>query len=272
MKLSVSNLAWAPEVEKDAFRLLQNLDAAGIEVAPTRIADWDALTPARLGAYRQACNDHGLQISSLQAIFFNKPQAQLLGTELEFAAMLEHMRLITSIADALGAGVAVLGAPRNRNKHDRPDSEADELAIERFYALGSVAAEGGLVIGIEPVPEGYGSDFLTRASSMLKIVRACGHPRVAPHIDVACVEMAGDNIADAIDSAGTDLAHYHATEVQLGPFDAPQSHHADAAAALQRNHYRGWVAIEMRQHDGNGLAAVEQAVSFVKQKYAGVSH
>ena len=208
MKLSVSNLAWAQDADFAAGRLLSRLGVTGIEVAPTRIADWEALTPARLADYRKIWAGMGLAISSLQAIFFNRPQLQLLGDTSSFALMAEHMRRIGGIAQALGAGVAVFGAPNNRKRGQLAPAEAETLAAERLSQLGDIAAEHGLTIGLEPVPEVYNADFLTRAADILRMNDLCGHSHVRPHLDTACVGMAGDEIGQAIASAGSALAHY----------------------------------------------------------------
>ena len=270
MKLGISNLAWAPEADAGARDLLPGLGVHGIEVALTRIAAWDTLTPARLAAYRRAWSDAGLAMSSLQAIFFDRPEAQLLGDAAGFEAMAEHLRAVAAHAAILGAGVAVFGAPRNRTRGPRPLPEAEALAAERLHALGDIAARGNLVLGIEPVPAPYGSDFMQHAADMLRVVAACAHPNVRPHLDTACVGLAGDDIAAAIADAGPALAHYHAAEPGLRRFDAPAPAHATAAAALALTGYDGWVVIEMRQQDDDGLAAVAEAARFAAATYARV--
>ena len=267
MKLSVSNLAWAQDADFAAGRLLSRLGVTGIEVAPTRIADWEALTPARLADYRKIWAGMGLAISSLQAIFFNRPQLQLLGDTSSFALMAEHMRRIGGIAQALGAGVAVFGAPNNRKRGQLAPAEAETLAAERLSQLGDIAAEHGLTIGLEPVPEVYNADVLTRAADILRMNDLCGHSHVRPHLDTACVGMAGDEIGQAIASAGSALAHYHAAEPNLGSFHAPTQNHEDAARALAGIGYSGWIALEMRQQEGDGLAAMEEAVRYVARIY-----
>ena len=116
MRLAVSNLAWGPELQGQAFEMLARMGVVGIEVAPTRIADWSAITPALLAGFRADLAVAGLRTSSLQAVFYNCPNAQLLGDDNGFAAMRDQTQRIAEIAEALGAGVAVFGAPRNRSR------------------------------------------------------------------------------------------------------------------------------------------------------------
>ncbi len=264
-RLGVSNLAWAPGETAAALGLLARLGVEGIEAAPTRIADWDRLDAAARG-YRTEVEGAGLRVCSLQAILFGRPDVQLLADEAAFEALAEHMRQVAEVAEALGAGVAVLGAPRNRTRGAMPPAEAEALAAERLRVLGGIAAPAGLVIGLEPVPARYGADFMLRAAEVRRVVAAADHPAVRTHLDCACVTLGGDDIGTEVAATGAGLAHYHAAEPDIGPFDAPAPAHGQAAAALEGIGYGGWVVVEMREQP-SGLQAVERAVRFAAQAY-----
>ena len=267
MRLGVSNLAWAAADTPRALALLAARGVDGIEVAPTRIAEWPELTATRVGSFRDECRAAGLKVASLQAIFFGRPEALLLGDESGFAAMAEHFSRIGGIAAELGAKIAVFGAPRNRARGERPAADALALAAERLRVLGDIAAAARLSIGMEPVPPRYGADFLNHAREVVGLVRACGHPNVRAHLDSACVTLAGDDLAEAIREAAPWLAHYHAAEPDLGGFEQPQCDHALAARTLRSVGYDRWVVIEMRENQADALGAVAKAVEFVQAAY-----
>lgn len=264
-RLSISNLAWSSEDHANALPRLADLGVEGIEVAPTRIADWSELTVARLGAYRAQLESAGLRVSSLQAVLFNCPEAQLLGPGAAFEQMLEHMKRIDDIAAELGADVAVFGAPRNRNRGDLDPAGARLLAIERLRLLGE--ALHSVTLGIEPVPTFYGSNFLTGADAVQEIVAAVDYPRIRLHLDTGCALLAGDAIQDAIHAGCHMLAHFHVAEPELGGFAAPKSDHAAAARALNEVEYDRWISVEMREEPDNSISAVETAVAFVQDIY-----
>lgn len=272
IRLGVSNLAWPARAEARALALLAGSGVLGVEVAPTRIAPWDEITPRRLASFGQACTRAGLSVSSLQAIFYGRPDALLLGDEEGFEVMCEHVRHVAAIAHGLGAGVAVFGAPKNRLRGDLEPADAMEIGAERLHRLGDIAAEGNLVLAMEPVPPVYGADFLNHADEVVRIVRMTRHPFVCAHLDTACVSLSGDDVAEAIREASPMLAHYHMAEPQLGPFDAPVCDHARAGAALREVGYAGWVVIEMREVEGrdDGLDAIATAVGYARTHYAGV--
>ncbi len=236
-------------------------------MAPTRIAPWEALTPARLADFRRGCEAAGLPVSSLQAVFFGKPEVALLADQRAFTAMCEHMRVLAGIAEALGAGVAVFGAPKSRLRRNLGPRDAAELAAQRLARLGDIASQGGLTLGIEPVPPVYGADFLCRAAEVTTIVEQIGHPNIRVHLDTACVTLGGDDPEAAILEAAPLLAHYHMAEPQLGPFAHPALDHARAGAALAKVGYNRWVVIEMKQGEGDGLSEVAVAIDYAKRTY-----
>lgn len=267
MRFGVSNLAWPADSEHEVFRILARAGFDGIEVAPTRIADWASLTNERVAEYRRRCDGAGLCVSSLQAILFDQPEAQLLGDFKHFEAMCEHMRRIGGIAATLGAGVAVFGAPRNRSCFGLDQRTAMALAEDRFAALGDIVAETGLTIGIESVPEYYGADFLTKVDDVAVLVGRCDHPHIRVHIDSACIRLAGGDAAKAIGQHHRLMIHYHASEPDLGTFATPQCDHAGIADALVTSDYDGWLVIEMKERGTDSLSALETATDFVNMTY-----
>jgi len=266
LKLGVSNLAWAPEQTDEALALLARHGVAGVEAAPTRIAAWDRLDAAAVAEYRGRVEDAGLRICSLQAILFGRPDVQLLADDAAFRSLAEHIRQVAAVAHGLGAGVAVLGAPRNRIRGALTVADADALAAERLRVLGDITAPAGLTIGLEPVPAQYGADFMLRAADVRRVVALCGHQAVRTHLDCACVMLGGDDIGMEIAATGDGLAHYHIAEPELGTFVAPVCAHREAAAALNRTGFGGWAVIEMREQPA-GLAALDGALRFAVETY-----
>lgn len=267
MRLAVSNLAFGPDLRTQAYERLARAGVEGVEVALTRIASWDQLTVTACLDEAEALAACGLQASSLQAIYFGKPEAQLLGEEANFVAMLEHTRRVAEFSQALGAKVAVFGAPKNRSRGDRPLEEAVELAALRFRILGEAVSPFGLTLGIEPVPAYYGGDFLPSAEEVTAMVRRVDHPNIRLHLDTGCVMLGGGDIGEAVRLGADVLAHMHAAEPDLGGYEAPVSPHLPAARALHEARYDRWIAIEMREPPNNPLERIETAVRYVRATY-----
>ncbi len=268
MKLSVSNLAFTPTAAGDEWERLAAAGVSGVEVAPTRLGPWAELDAARLRAFRTELEGRGLRASSLQAIFFGVDGLALLGSVEAFHAMEVQIARVARIAAELGAEVAVFGAPRQRARGTLPSEDAFALGADRLSRLAHLAGEEGLVIGLEPVPADYGNDFLPGWRDVLAMVQAVDHAGLRVHLDTSCVALGGDDIAEAVKACAPWLAHYHAAEPKLGPFAAPAAPHAAAAAALAAVGYPGWVAIEMLEQPAHPLAALLDAVRYVRGTYA----
>ncbi len=267
MRLGLSNLALPAAEETGLLPRLREWGVAGIEVAPTRLAPWEAIDASLLRRAHRRVTEAGLAVGSLQAIFYGCPVLQLLGEPAAFAAMAAHLDRVGEIAAALDAAVAVFGAPANRRRGALSPEAAFALGRDRLRVLAERAAGAGLVLGLEPVAAAYGADFLTTPPEVLAMVRAVDHPRLRVHLDTGCAVLEGQSIAAAIDAAGALLCHFHVSEPQLAGFSAPLAEHRAAAAALRDAGYAGWVTIEMREPSADASGAIAHAVATVRSLY-----
>lgn len=267
MKLALSNLAFPDQLDAARCKALFDAGVRGVEVAPTRLGDWTTLTESRLRDFRSLLNDHGLSISSLQAILFNVPNAHLLKGDAEFQTMAEHMELVSGIASTLGAKVMVFGAPKQRTRGDLEEAAAFQLGRERLGRLVDICSAHDVTIGLEPVPAAYGGDFLPTWQSVKQMIEAVPNKHFAVHLDTACVALGGGDIGEAIVSSAHVLGHFHISEPNLTDFATPSDNHTEAAAVLRRVGYSGWVAIEMLGKGETAWDAALDAVAFARRCY-----
>lgn len=267
MKLALSNLALRPTISDNELVQLSDLGLTGLEIAPTRIAPWDSLSKDVLRAFRGRLDAIGLCASSLQAIFYACDGAALLRDDAAFHVMQDQVRRVAEIASELGASVAVFGAPKQRLRGALSPEESFAIGAERLYALADTAQkEGGLVLGLEPVPEYYGGDFLPRWRDVLAMVEAVDHSGLGVHLDTGCVMLGGDDIGEAVASCSGRLAHFQIAEPGLGGFSEPRADHVAAASALGAIQYDGWVSIEMLEQP-EWLAGARTAVRYAAAQY-----
>ena len=267
--IAMSNLAFPSDAIAKSLVLWKAQGLAGIEVAPTRLAPWDELTPELLKSYRQVLGDAGLVVPSLQALLFGKDGLALLADEASFERLVEHLRRVAGIASLLGARIMVFGSPRQRSRGNLPVSEALVQGEARLRRCAEVVhEEAGVALGLEPVPAAYGGDFLETAEEVTNMVRVVAHPGLRLHLDTGCVKLGDGDIAASVHAGAELLSHFHAAEPQLGPFTIPVADHVAAAKALSDVGYKGWISIEMRQVD-NWEEAVPAALQFVFRQYIG---
>lgn len=267
MKLAVSNIAWDPEEESDVLEVLKGAGIPGLEIAPTKLwPDWSGATvdAAKKAAERYA--ELGFSIPALQAILFGRPDLKVFGDKGDRAAFVEHIDNVAKIAAGLGASIMVFGSPRNRDPGAMSFNEAMSYAVDVFKEVGERCAKQNVSLGIEANPADYDCRFVTRWNEAAELVRRCNSPGVRLHLDAACTELAGDDLADAVAATTDILAHVHISEPQLGTFDGSLVEHAKFGAALKSTGYTGWCSIEMRRAE-NPLAAIEGAVAMALDHY-----
>ncbi len=270
MRLGVSNLAWSAPAEDKAFALVAEAGFSGIEVAPTRIADWADLDAPKLDAYRRKCEAAGLVVSLAAGDLLQLPgspaagrRGQLRGHAGATAAGRRYWRG----AGGGGSGVRRAAQPAARRAGARGGGRTSSGPAAPGWAM--CCCPSGLALGMEPVPAYYGADFVESVADTAALVKACAHPSIRLHLDCACIQLGGDDAPAAVARYAGSAVHYHAAEPDLGPFAEPRCDHSAAAAALQAKGYDRWVVIEMRQQGEDGLAALGEALQLVGSTYGG---
>jgi D-psicose/D-tagatose/L-ribulose 3-epimerase len=266
MPLALSNILWPAALDDAALVAVRDAGATGIEVAPTRVAPWDELTPEKLRLYRQRLAGLGLCIPSMQAILFGKPEAQLFGDAMQVQQLTDHLIWMADCANELGATKLVFGAPKNRLRGSLVFEEAIKLAAERLLPIASAYAERGVTLVIEAVPTLYGADFLHTAAEVAMLVRTIHHVGLQLHLDCGALLLSEEDVAVTVAAQADILAHVHLSRPQLKPITLLPLDGA-LASALSVADYRGWLSIEIGPQD-DALPIIAQSIAVARQAYA----
>jgi sugar phosphate isomerase/epimerase len=247
-RFAFSNIAWAPHDDPEIFALLRENGVTGIEVAPTTIwPEWQSCTPAAAVRYRAFLLDEGFEVPALQALLYGRPQARLFDGESEF---LDHLAHVAEIAEGLGAKVAVLGAPGQRNRGARTWPQAVGHAVPVLRHAAEVFADHGCCLCIEPNPHEYGCNFVCNALEGAELVQAVDHPGFKLHLDAAALFLEHEDLRAVLPAVAPMLRHFHLSEPQLGDFREPKAPHIHNLRCLDEGGYAGWCSVEMRRPNG----------------------
>jgi sugar phosphate isomerase/epimerase len=267
MKLAVSNIAWPAGHDEVMAAVFSDLQVEGIEVAPTKI--WPApleATGAQIDAYRRFWEARGIAIVAAQSLLFGQPQLTLFEDSATRSRALNYLRDIIRICAQLGAQALVFGSPRNRCMGQAGPAMVWQWAVDFFGQLGEIAAAAGTAIVMEANPPEYGTDFVTRTSQAVELVRAVGHPGFRLHLDCGCMTLAGDSLT-LIGESMPLVRHFHVSEPGLGIIGSGQVKHADFARELRTHAYDRWVSIEMREGQPFSLDALSGAIRYTVRVY-----
>jgi len=267
MNLSFSNIAWTPEENTAALKILTQHGIHHIEAAPGRL--WNILDEATVldaAETRQGLENQKISISGFQAILSSRGELLLFNAEKiqELSAYLCHL---AALCGGVGGSYLVFGAPKNRwVPEGMPPQEAFEIAVSFFQKLGSEALKQGVAFGIEANPVDYGCNFCTTVEEVARLVRAVNSKGVRWHLDTGEMAMNKERLPHVI-SANIDLlGSVHISEPMLGGFESPWSGHTAVSECIKGHGYSGFLSIEMKRQD-SGLEAVENAINFAQQKY-----
>lgn len=253
MKLSVSNIAWPPDLREQAHTMLAAHGVTGLEIAPglTFPGGTAPLEPsdAAVAAFHADLRRHGLQLTSMQSLLFGVGEAQLFGDAAALRAFEAGVRRAIRLAERLGVPNLVMGSPTARAyAADWTDAEVEARADAVFARLGDACVAAGCVLALEPNPAAYGTNFLNTFAETLAYARRLDHPGVRVNLDLGAVAMnaEGEAMLAALPGAVDQISHVHVSEPNLASAPADPEGLAVVLRALDAAGYEGAVSIEMR--------------------------
>lgn len=268
MRLAVSAIAWLPEEDDLAARVIRHGGAGAVELAPTAYWPDPVLAPREeRRALRSRWERRGLPVAAIQSLLYGFPDLALFDPATR-PALRERLVGMLDVAQDLGAGVLVLGSPRNRRRGMLSPESAMNVAVSFFRELGDRAGDRGVCLCIEPNPAAYGCDFVTTAAEGRALVERVASPGIGLHLDTGAMHLAGDDLAGEARAGGPLVRHLHVSTPGLGqvgpvlPFDLPGLLHGLASSG-----YRGFVSVEMRAAASreDRLHALDVAVETVRR-------
>lgn len=267
MKLSMSNIAWAPDERLEAYLAMAEAGFTGLEIAPGLFfhASDDPFVPGEDEAAQALSEmaEHGLSLTSMQSLLFGVQGAGLFDGEDARKALITGMIRAIELAGRFGIPNLVFGSPAQRKvpetmAMDRALNEAGEV----FSALGDHAKAAGTIITIEANPAAYGTNFLTTLEEAYAFVERVDHPAIAAILDLGAMHMndSFDAVPGHLEKISGKLNHVHVSEPELAPAPADAQHLAPILSQLSTKGYGKAVSIEMRRPE-NGIFGVKASIA-----------
>ena len=269
MRLSLCNevLAELPFAGQCAYAAA--LGYAGLEVAPYTLAD----DPTRIGeseARRLAgiAADHGLVISGLHWLLVAPKGLSITSADpAQRARTIAAMQRLVTLCAALGGSYLVHGSPGQRRLVPGQSKEAAlAAAIECWAKAASVAATMGLTYCIEPLSPDQ-TPLVNTIEEAIAIVQGAALPSLKTMLDTSSAGLSESlPIPDLIDRYWPSgaLAHVQLNDRNRRAPGQGDDRFAPVLAALRRNGYQGWLAIEPFDYRPDGRGSAAFAAGYVK--------
>lgn len=272
MRVSISNIAWDPSEDAVVAGILAAHGVDAIDVAPDKYFPEPArATPDQIAAVRAWWKARGIAVVGMQALLFGTRGLNLFGDVSVRDRMLVHLAAVCRIARGLRARRLVFGSPRQRDRGELAQQEADRIAIPFFRRLGEIAARHGVWICLEPNPVAYGANYMTTTAEAAAVVRAVSHPSIRLQLDTGALWVNGEDAAAVIAAHADVIGHVHASEPGLRPLGAePGVDHASVAAMLRTCLPDSVVTVEMLpDRDAGTQETIARALRLAVACYGG---
>lgn len=262
MKLSISNIAWLEKDDEYIYDYMSKQSFKGLEIAPTRLFGSDVYNRIDTSKnYVKKLGDIGLEISSMQSIWYGKDQ-NLFGSLEDTNYLIFYTKKAIKFASELNCKNLVLGSPRNRIL----SSVRDYIkAVTIFEELGEYAKENNTVLSIEPSPTIYGTNFINTTDEAIKLVKEVNSTGFKVNFDLGTVIQNQEKlqISDYINY----INHVHISEPYLLPIKTNELHSA-LFYHLKESGYSKYVSIEMKRTDN--LSDVTSAIDYIKEVFSDI--
>lgn len=265
-KLSVSNLAWAPEQNEVIAALLSSHDVHYIDIAPGKflkgaeLTDLTAIKRERIWWY-----ERGFRFAGMQSLLFGTQGLNVFASTDIQERMLQHLELVCILAAELELKPLVFGSPKNRDRTGLSDAATETIALEFFGRLGDIAQKYGVIFCLEPNAPQYGTNFLVNTAEAYAFVAQLNHPAIKLQIDTGTIFTNHEDpavIAQAVRYAG----HVHFSEPGLKPIgmQIPLTSYQTLADYLMS--WDHLVTIEMLTSNSDAtVCEISQAITVMQQ-------
>lgn len=259
MKLSVSNIAWAQELDEEIYALMKKQSFEGVEIAPTRIVG-EHPYEKRVNAkkWQNEINEkYGFVIPSMQSLWYGK-QERLFGDEKEQKELLHYTKKAIDFAKEIKCHNLVFGCPKNRNLLEGKNARE---AIPFFRQLGEYAWEKEVVIGMEANPAIYNTNYINYTKEAIELVDEVNVNGFRLNLDVGTMIQNREQVEE-LQGQVQKISHVHISEPGLKVIEKRELHR-ELKECLEAEGYQGFISIEMSRQDD--IHIINEALCYVKE-------
>lgn len=269
MRISISNIAWDTSEDDAVSDLLMKHHIDAIDIAPGKyFPDPKNVSDKEIVSVRQKWEDRGISIVGMQSLLFGTHGLNIFDNNTVQQKMLDHLQGVMRVAAGLGIQPLVFGSPKNRDRQGLTDDQTLAVARAFFLKVGNIAQQEGVVICLEPNPECYGANFMTRSDETLAMVELINHPAIKMQLDTGAIAINHEDIVQIIKGNEEKIGHIHLSEPNLLPLGRSNANHQLVAKGLNRLLSGRIATIEMlTPQNETALPVIDQAISFAIQHY-----
>jgi len=268
-RLALCNEVLAPWDFARQCAYASTLGYRALEVAPFTLADDPTrITEAQARQWAAIASDHGMAISGLHWLLVAPKGLSIASPDAAVQARTrDALHRLVELCAWMGGSYLVHGSPAQRSPLPG-QSRADALAraTAAWVDAGEAAGRLGLVYCIEPLSRDQTS-VVNTVDEALAIVESAALPGLKTMLDTC---SAGATEAEPLPSLidrvwpGGRLAHVQLNDRNRRGPGQGDDRFAPILAALQRQGYAGWLAMEPFDYQPDGPGCAAHAIGYVR--------
>ena len=255
MKLSISNIAWKKEHDKEMYQVCRDMGYHGIEIAPSRIfGKYPYKNMKEAYEYRDELKKlYHLEVSSVQSIWYGK-QGFLFKEDYDL--FVDYTYQVIRFASQLGAGNIVFGSPEIRRIFQPEDYQK---GMKFFVNISRYADKYNTVFSIEANPAVYGTNYINETLEAVDIVKRIGSEHLKVNLDIGTIICNDEGIDRVVENIAL-IHHVHFSEPYLMLLKERQIH-KEIIKILKDAEYKNYISIEMKCQEN--LEDVKRVMEYV---------
>lgn len=268
-RLSLCNEVLVPLSFEQQCKVAAALGYAGLEVAPFTLADDPfTLTDTEALRLRAIAADQGLSISGLHWLLSRPEGLSITSTDQSVRQRTTQWMLrCVELCQLMGGSYLVHGSPKQRQPWPGQSlAQALGLATECWAAAGAAAGDAGLRYCIEPLSADQ-TALIHTVEEALAVVRKVRLPGLCTMLDTCSAAKSElhplDHVIDHYWPSGL-LAHIQFNDRNLRAPGQGEDRFAPILAALARQGYSGWLAVEPFDYYPDGPMSAALAAGYLR--------
>lgn len=259
MKLSISNIGWAEQDDKQVYAVMKKLGFAGLEIAPTRIFPEKPYADLKAAKDWSECllREHGFNVPSMQSIWYGRTEA-VFGSDEERGILIDYTKKAIDFAEIIRCGNLVFGCPKNRSI---PNGRNIEDSLAFFKELGEYAVAHNCVVAMEANPPIYNTNFLNTTKDAIDFIKKVDSEGFLLNLDLGTM-IENEESVSLLKGCERYIHHVHISEPGLKPIQKRMLH-KELASFLKDMDYGGFVSIEAGRQ--SNVEALFQMMEYVKE-------
>ena len=268
-RLALCNEVLAPWSFAEQCAYASRLGYRGLEVAPfTLVEDPAAITDAQAAAWRTTAADHGLAICGLHWLLVAPKGLSISSPDAAVRARTDaFIGRLVELCALLGGSYLVHGSPAQRNPTGSQSAEdALARATEAWIKAGEHATRAGVTYCIEPLSRSQTQVVNTVAQAM-RIVEAANLPGLRTMLDTSSAGASEDEPVERVIDRwwpSGKLAHVQFNDRNRRGPGQGSDRFGPILAALRRQAYDGWIAMEPFDYDPDGAGCAAHSIGYVR--------